>query len=94
VLLLATVLVNPHVNPYDLIVITPVFIAVAGWAVAHRPTDRRVWVLLFLCYYLPAISFLPTLTHVQVSVIAFVALTAILMGIDRSGAQPASGAIT
>ena len=78
VLLLATVLANPHVNPYDLVVIIPVFIFTADWALARSWNGRALWLLLYPAYYLPGFAFLPTLTHVQVSVIALVGLTFVL----------------
>jgi hypothetical protein len=84
VLLLATVLVNPHVNPYDLVVIVPVFVLVAQWAIGNRQTGGLLWVGLFLCYYLPAMTFLPALTHVQFSVIAMVALMVMLIVLGRT----------
>src|SRR5688572_24318616 len=83
VLLLATMLVNPHVNPYDLVVIVPVFILVAQWAITHGRTGSALLVLLYLCYYLPALSFLPAMTHVQFSVIAMAVLMVMLTGLSR-----------
>jgi hypothetical protein len=72
--LLATILIDPHVNSYDLVVIAPVFILVVGWMLDHhRPTDR-VWMLLYFCYFLPALAFIPKVTHVQVTVLALAAL--------------------
>ena len=41
ILLLATVLANPHVNPYDLVVIAPVFILVANGQSRAAGTDGR-----------------------------------------------------
>ncbi len=84
VLLLATVLANPHVNPYDLVVITPVFFLIVQMALARRWTSPLLWVLLYLCYFLPALSFLPTMTNIQFSVIAMVALTVLLSRLART----------
>lgn len=84
VLLLATVLVDPHVNPYDLVVIIPVFILVAKRAIARGDTNRWLWGLLCLCYYLPALTFIPTMTHVQVSVAAMAALMIALISRARA----------
>jgi len=78
VLLLATVLANPHVNPYDLVIIAPVLILTANWALAGGRPRRALWVLMYLCFYLPGVTFLPTLTHIQVSVLSLVALTVVL----------------
>jgi len=90
VLLLATVLVDPHVNPYDLVVIIPVFVLVAQWAITRHRASGPLWSLLYLCYYLPALSFLPTKTHVQFSVIAMVVLMVVLTGLARSEQPVAS----
>jgi hypothetical protein len=91
VLLLATVLVNPHVNPYDLVVIVPVFILVAEWSITNGRAGNLLWMLLFLCYYLPAMTFLPTMTHVQFSVIAMAVLMVKLTTLARTpGARVAS----
>jgi hypothetical protein len=79
VLLLATVLVDPHVNPYDLVILVPVFVLVADWAIAHGRLRRPLLVALSLCYYLPALSFLPEVTHVQFSVLAMAALLVMLV---------------
>jgi hypothetical protein len=78
VLILATVLVDPHVNAYDLIVIAPVFILVTSWATGRGHTGGGLWVLLYLCYYLPALTLLPVMTHVQLSVVADTALLVLL----------------
>jgi alpha-1,2-mannosyltransferase len=83
VLLLATILANPHVNPYDLVALTPVFFLIPQWALSRNRTSIWLWTLLYLCYYLPGLSFVPTLTRVQFSVIAMVALTLVLSGFAR-----------
>ena len=84
VLLLATILVDPHVNPYDLVAIIPVLVLVAAWLISRPAAGWLPWALLYLCYYLPALSYLPAVTHVQFSVIALVALTVVVAGIIRA----------
>jgi hypothetical protein len=84
VLLLATILVDPHVNPYDLVAIIPVFVLVAARLISRPDAGWRPWALLYLCYYLPALYYLPTITHIQFSVIALVALTIMLAAIIRT----------
>jgi alpha-1,2-mannosyltransferase len=93
VLLLATVLANPHVNPYDLVVLTPVFFLIVQMALAREWTHPVLWVLLYLCYFLPALSFLPALTRVQFSVVAMVALTLVLSRLARSADRRSSSVI-
>jgi alpha-1,2-mannosyltransferase len=86
-LLLATILIDPHVNSYDLVVLAPVFILVAGWMLDRGLTDWRAWTLLYACYFLPALTFIPTATHVQVSVLALAGLTAWLAHQARFAAR-------
>lgn len=83
VLLLIMILVNPHVNPYDLVAIVPAFFLIASWGLTRGAADRRLWVLLYLAYYLPGLTFIPTVTHLQVSVVALAALAAVV--IRRTG---------
>jgi hypothetical protein len=78
-LLLAMVLVDPHVNPYDLIAIVPVFFLTLPWATETGKSRGLGLLLLYACYYLPGLSFLPTATHVQFSVVALTALTLLLV---------------
>jgi alpha-1,2-mannosyltransferase len=80
VLILATVLVDPHVNPYDLVILVPVFVLVSNWAVCERTLQPTLLTVLSLCFYLPALSFLPEITHVQFSVLAMAALLVLLAG--------------
>jgi hypothetical protein len=92
VLLLALVLVDPHVNPYDLIAITPVFFLTLPWAAGEGRTGPLLLVLLYLCYYLPGLSFLPTVTHVQLSVVALIALMVVLVRLPGRRAPGLSSA--
>jgi Glycosyltransferase family 87 len=78
VLLLAMVLADPHVNPYDLVVLAPVFVLAAAFGL-ETSQPPAFWVVLYLSYYLPAWLDLSRFTGgVQVSVIAFVALSGLL----------------
>jgi hypothetical protein len=91
VLLLAMMLVDPHVNPYDLVAIAPVFILVASWMSTRVSRAPLVLPLLYLGYYLPGLFFVPAVTHVQVSVVALAALTVVLARVTFTGEQdPAS----
>jgi hypothetical protein len=85
VLLLVMVLVDPHVNPYDLVVIAPVFFLVWPWVAGAGKTGRLLVCLLYLCYYLPGFAFLPTVTHVQWSVAALCALAVVLVRVGGRG---------
>jgi hypothetical protein len=75
-LILAAVLVNPHLFVYDLLVLAPVLLLLADWILSN-PNHRysaALSVLLYLAFALPLIGPLSRWTHVQLSVPAFVAL--------------------
>ena len=72
-LLLATVLVSPHLTVYDLVILAPALLLLANHAA--ETDDRRLGHLIYLTYILPLFGILAMWTHVQLSVIAmFVAL--------------------
>ena len=75
-LLLATVLVAPHLTVYDLVILAPAFLLLADWLVQQNAdsTSRRLGTLLYLAYMLPLAGPLARWTHVQVSVIAMAAV--------------------
>ena len=75
-LLLATVLVSPHLNVYDLVILAPALLLAADWAVGH-PSDvhtPRLQRLLYFSYALPLAGVLTRFTHVQFSVVAMTGL--------------------
>jgi hypothetical protein len=73
-LLLATVLVSPHLTVYDLVILAPAFLLLADWAVASDTSYKgSVGLLLYLCYGLPLVGPLSSWTHLQLSVPAMVA---------------------
>jgi hypothetical protein len=73
-LLIATVLVSPHLTVYDLVILAPAFLLLGNEAGANADFARRTGWLLYLCYALPLIGLLSRWTHVQLSVVAMVAL--------------------
>jgi alpha-1,2-mannosyltransferase len=75
-LLLATVLVSPHLTVYDLVLLAPAFLLLGDWALAHRGEQfaLRIPQLLYLCYPLFLIGPLARTTHLQFSVVAMAAL--------------------
>jgi hypothetical protein len=73
VLLLATILVNPHAYSYELVVLVPVFVLVSAWALAAH-AKWWIWLLLYLSFYLPAFDAFTSTSRVQVSVIAMCGL--------------------
>ena len=85
-LILATVLVAPHLTVYDLLILAPALLLMADWAVGD--TDRFAPVmslLLYLCYPLFLVGPLAKLTHLQLSVIV---MTGLLILIDRERSMP------
>jgi hypothetical protein len=89
-LLLATVLVAPHLTVYDLVILAPAFLLLADWAVrnAARGSAPIMSALLYLCYPLFLLAPLTRITHLQLSVIA---LAGLLLLIDRNRNLPSSG---
>lgn len=72
VLLLATVLVSPHLTVYDLVILAPALLLLADWilGLAWNSTSRCAVILLYLVYLLPLVGFLARWTHIQFSVVA------------------------
>lgn len=75
-LLLAAVLVNPHIYIYDLLALAPMFLLLADWSIenAHHPQTPAVRILLYLAFLLPLFGPLARWTHLQLSVVVFAAL--------------------
>ncbi len=75
-LLLASVLVAPHLTVYDLVILAPMFILLADWLIGQAPSDttRGLDMLLYLVYVLPLLGPFAKWTHVQLSVVAIGAL--------------------
>jgi alpha-1,2-mannosyltransferase len=75
-LLLATVLVSPHLTVYDLVILAPAFLLLGDWALAHGEAQAalRIQQLLYLCYVFFLTGPLARITHLQLSVAAMAAL--------------------
>jgi hypothetical protein len=75
-LLLATVLVSPHLTVYDLVILAPAFLLPGDWALAHRERQvaLRIQQLLYLCYPFFLAGPLAGMTHLQLSVAAMTTL--------------------
>lgn len=74
--LLATVLVSPHLTVYDLVILAPAILLIADWMVDLPWTSavRKVVTLLYLVYLLPLVGILARWTHIQLSVVAMALL--------------------
>ena len=71
-LLVAAILVSPHLTVYDLTVLAPAFLLLGNWLVENwgDQKNRRLGTLLYLAFVLPLAGRLAFWTHVQLSVIA------------------------
>jgi alpha-1,2-mannosyltransferase len=88
-LLLATVLVAPHLTVYDLVILAPVVLLLADSLVARQP-DRSNWQIgtsLYFVYLLPLVGPLARWTHVQLSVLAMTMLVYLVWRVDRDNAD-------
>jgi hypothetical protein len=74
--LLATVLLAPHLTVYDLVILAPAFLLLCDWIAAHEEDQATPYfkVLLYLTFALPLIGPLARWTHLQLSVPAMAAL--------------------
>ncbi len=75
VMLLATVLVAPHLTVYDLVILAPAFLWIADYVATHA-ANRMAW-LLYLSCLLPFAGPLARWTHLQLSVVCLAILTII-----------------
>jgi hypothetical protein len=87
-LLFATVLVAPHLTVYDLVILAPAFLLLAGWAAGQAGKSSAgasaspVRLLLYACYPLFLLGPLSRFTHLQMSVVAMTALLWIIWRIS------------
>jgi alpha-1,2-mannosyltransferase len=74
-LILAAVLVNPHIYIYDLLALVPVFLLVGDWILRDQNADSPAMRLfLYLAFILPLLGPLSRWTHLQLSVPAYFVL--------------------
>jgi hypothetical protein len=73
-LLLATVLVSPHLTVYDLLILAPAILLLADWRISDGTARQGIGILLYLVCLLPLLGPYTRWTHVQVSVIVMAAL--------------------
>jgi hypothetical protein len=75
-LLLATVLLSPHLTVYDLVILAPAILLTSDWLLQEGAVEqrRRIGTLLYLVYVLPLLAAVTRWTHVQLSVLAMTGL--------------------
>ncbi|MFZ0808953.1 MAG: glycosyltransferase family 87 protein [Candidatus Sulfotelmatobacter sp.] len=93
-LLLATVLVAPHLTVYDLVILAPAFLLLADWLLTQPKTVLTNWseMLLYFSYVLPLLGFLAIGTHLQLSVVAMCALLYVLLKLSEESGDRLSRA--
>lgn len=91
-LLVASVLVAPHLTVYDLVILAPAFLLLADWAISlpQSPLADATRVLLYFCYPLFLLGPVSRLTHVQLSVLVMAAMLWVVWRACRgdSASQP------
>ena len=79
-LLLATVLVSPHLTVYDLVILAPAFLLLTDWTLAHAPDKRSqpLQLLIYSCFILFLLAPVVRIVHVQFSVLAMTAMVVLI----------------
>lgn len=85
-LLLASVLVAPHLTVYDLVILAPAFLLLSDWTIARSQTSKTsiIGTMLYVAYILPLTGPLLRGTHVQLSVVAMSILVYLVMKSTKS----------
>jgi hypothetical protein len=73
-LLLATVLVSPHLTVYDLVILAPAILLLTDWLISHASAPKGTGTLIYLVWALPLLGPCTRWTHIQLSVIVMAAL--------------------
>ena len=87
-LLVASVLVAPHLIVYDLAILAPVFLLLSDWVIAQPPgSTSHMKVVLYLSYLAPlATEPIARWTHLQISVVLMSVLVYMIWRAGRPGA--------
>jgi hypothetical protein len=88
-LLLATVLVAPHLTVYDLVILAPAFLLLTDWIVAepNQSTTSCLELLLYLAFALPLLGPLARWTHLQLTVPVMLATLYVLFQLGEGSRQ-------
>jgi len=73
-LLLATVLVSLHLTVYDLVILVPAMLLLVDWILSQTSPSNGMGMLVYLVCVLPLVGPFTRWIHVQLSVVAMVAL--------------------
>lgn len=84
-LMLAAILVNPHLFVYDLLALIPALLLLIDWTLSNEPSSFSpvLKFFLYLAFILPLFGPLSRWTHLQLSVIAFAAMLWTLTKLPR-----------
>jgi hypothetical protein len=85
VLLLATVLISPHLTVYDLVILAPAILLLTDWLISHPSAPQGTGTLIYLVCALPLFGPCTPWTHIQLSVIVMAALLYLLWRTRESG---------
>ena len=73
-LLLATVLISPHLTVYDLVILAPAILLLTDWLISQPSAPQGTGSLIYLTCALPLLGPYIRWTHIQLSVIVMAAL--------------------
>jgi hypothetical protein len=91
-LLLASVLVAPHLIVYDLAILAPVFILLSDWIAAQGPAfSPTMKTVLYLAYLSPLVGPLSRWTHLQISVVLMSILLYLIWSASRDSIPAVAG---
>jgi hypothetical protein len=84
-LLLATVLLAPHLTVYDLVILAPAFLLISNWIIVQpvSAATAHFTLLLYLAFFLPLLGPLARWTHLQLSVPVMAALLCAIWNLGR-----------
>jgi len=79
ILLVAAVLVSPHLTVYDLVILAPAFLLLVDWTLDHSAENQssRFQLLIYSCFILFLLGPIVRVIHVQFSVLAMSAIVVI-----------------
>jgi len=88
--LLATVLVAPHLTVYDLVILAPAFLLLSDWAVVQpsHSTKSGLELLLYLAFALPLLGPLARWTHLQLTVPVMLAILYVIFQLGEGSPPP------
>src|SRR5580698_10692308 len=88
-MLLATVLVAPHLTVYDLVVLAPAILLLSNWIAIHpdNSTTPQLKLLLYLAYALPLLGPLARWTHLQLTVPVMLAILYVVFQLGEGSRQ-------